>query len=83
MKRKCYTATVTDEHGTALTTVTKYAMNSAIGATVALVRDIARGEGVIYHGGHPSRVEQTYVRHWKSDAGRVVIARVTGPDHDQ
>jgi hypothetical protein len=75
MKRKYYTATLASDDGAILATATKYAMNSAIRETEALLREIARGEGTYYHGGKPERVEQVYTRRWVSDAGRVLTAQ--------
>jgi hypothetical protein len=54
---------------------TAYAMNSAIRASEALVRDLARREGVLYHGARPARVGDVYIRVWTSDRGRTVTAQ--------
>jgi hypothetical protein len=54
---------------------TTYAMNSAIRATEALVRELARSEGVLYHGARPARVGDVYTRVWTSDRGRTVTAQ--------
>jgi type II secretory pathway component PulC len=57
---------------------TTYAMNSAIRATEALVRAIARDEGVAYHGGRPERIRgesDVYTRVWTGDNGRVITAQ--------
>jgi hypothetical protein len=61
---------------------TAYAMNSAIRATEALVRDLARSEGVLYHGAPPTRTYGedgrrggVYTRVWTSDRGRTVTAQ--------
>jgi hypothetical protein len=54
---------------------TTYAMNSAIRTTEALVRALARSEGVLYHGDRPTRVGDVYTRVWTSDRGRVITAQ--------
>ncbi|HEY9413538.1 MAG TPA: hypothetical protein VIQ30_02160 [Pseudonocardia sp.] len=77
MKRKYYTAAVIDERGAVVAQITRYAMNSAIEATVTMVRDAARNEGTFYHGDRPERIEQVYTRRWVSDTGRVLTARAS------
>jgi hypothetical protein len=76
MKRTPYRAAIVSEGLTDEQTTT-YAMNSAIRATEALVRALARSEGVFYHGGRPVRERgerDVYTRVWTSTTGRTVTA---------
>jgi hypothetical protein len=72
-KRTPYRAAIVGDGLTDETTA--YAMNSAIRASEALVRDLARREGVLYHGARPARVGDVYTRVWTSDRGRTVTAQ--------
>jgi hypothetical protein len=53
---------------------TKYAMNSAVRASEALVRALARSECTFYHGGRPERTGDVYKRRWTGENGRTVVA---------
>jgi hypothetical protein len=80
MTREIYTVTVTDETGRMLVTRQRFAMNSGIRTSEALVGDIARRESAvaIYHGAAPQRVADTYTRVWTSpNTGRVLTAQVS------
>jgi hypothetical protein len=77
-KRTPYRAAIVGDGLTDQQTTT-YAMNSAIRTSEALVRDLARSEGVIYHGALPARVGDVYTRVWTSDRGRTVTAQAPDP----
>jgi hypothetical protein len=78
MKRSRYLASVKVSETETRTRETQ-AWNSAIRATEAMVREIARAEGVIYHGSAP-KVEQqpvrVYRREWWGPVGGSLSAEV-------
>jgi hypothetical protein len=79
MKRESFRATITRD-GEVIGETVKYAFNSAIRASEALVRELARSEGRIYTGGvtqsEGERYARTrYTRAWSS-GGAVVTATV-------
>jgi hypothetical protein len=78
MKRTPYRAALVGD-GLVDVQTTTYAMNSAIRTTEVYVRDLARRQGVTYHGGKPERTRgerDVYTRVWTGDNGRVVTASV-------
>jgi hypothetical protein len=75
--RKHYLAQLIDESGTELEATTKYAMNSGIHASEALVRDLARQQETYFRGEHPQREGDVYTRRWTSDLGQLVTAKVS------
>ena len=74
-KRTPYRAAVIGDGLTDEQTTT-YAMNSAIRTTEALVRALARNEGVMHHGGRPNRVGDVYTRVWTSARISTSVARM-------
>jgi len=85
VKRPVISIVVTDQQGSTIHTDTKFAWNSAITASEAAIRSIARAEGVLYDGDTPvvvaSRFKDTrgdsYTRTWTSRQGRVLTATNT------
>lgn len=81
MKRTPHTATLVAADGTLLAEREAYAWNSAIRASEALVRELARERGSAYLGQSP-RVEgvapeRVYSRMWAGNDGRTVWAYVS------
>lgn len=76
MTRQIYSVTVTDNTGAVLANDVRFAMNAGIRTSEALVREMARSEGAIYHGATPQRVGDVYTRDWTSISGITVTARV-------
>lgn len=84
MKRRTYTALVTDHTGAHhIATKEAYAWNSGIKATEAIVREVARAAATIYTGSKPvvqggpvNTPGSTYTRSWTAKDGTVINALV-------
>jgi hypothetical protein len=71
MERKHFIATAAGQQRV------KFAFNSAIRETEAMVREIGRDEGQNYEGSRPNRVEDVYTRVWTGmRTGRVLEVSV-------
>lgn len=81
MKRVEYHVTVTDVgRQEIVATSSKFAKNSGIRESEALVRQIARDEGTIYYGDKPVTspfYDRSYHRTWRGGNARVLLAIVT------
>lgn len=77
MPRKTFTAALLDETGQVLAADTKYAFNSTIKASEALVRAWAREREVYCHGGRPTRQGDIYTRQWIAESGEQLTAHVS------
>ena len=79
-KRKAYTATVVTAGGSMVAEATTYAWNSAVRASEALVRELARSRGTTYTASLPTVEgkpgDGIYRRMWAGDNGRTVWAVV-------
>lgn len=81
MKRRTFEATVKGPAGDVIATATAYAWNSAIRASEALVRELARERSAAYMGNMPNVIglelsERVYSRMWAGEDGRTVWAYV-------
>ena len=74
MKRRHFVAELM-RGGRTLAMADAYAMNSAIRASEALVREHARAVGAMFEGEAPERYGDTYTRRWTGD-GETLTARV-------
>jgi hypothetical protein len=83
VKRRSFRAIVTDNSGqTIIGEKDTFAWNSAIRASEAIVRELARSEYCLYSGAKPTTLNGThggddiYRRYWESPTGRRVTALV-------
>jgi len=75
MRQNCYATLERD--GRVIASAQKFAFNSAIRESEALVRTLARSEGQPYEGDKPSRTGDVYRREWRGTKdGRTVRAVV-------
>ena len=89
MKRKTYEARLTYGNGVTLSTRRTYAWNSGVRATEAMMREYARGAGLIFTGAAPDVLTTTsyreYRREWTGQNGETfwALVRDEGVQPDQ
>lgn len=81
MKRPVVTAQLLDSAGAVILEGVRYAWNSGVRETEALLRQYARENDLVFHGSLPEVVRsesgREYRREWTSHDGRTVWALVT------
>ena len=80
-KRRTFSAVIVDAAGTTVAEATAYAWNSAVRASEALVRELARARGATYSASLPEVEgrpgDGTYRRKWAGEDGLTVWAVVS------